>query len=283
MPGREYLDVVVWPVGHGNAASVRLSNGVVVMLDCGPASGAFPSPALATLRHWGRIDALIISHPDMDHIGDIGRAAAARPPFLVAPPVPAAQILEGKNAPDRRRALSYLAFRGRYRPFLGRMPFGDTRVEWFSLGGPRSSMNEYSTVTFVQRGWFTLLYAGDLPAGCWAELIRTHGIRLLWLLSRTNFLVIPHHGRRDPDSHDLMALMGGLQLGIVSDGRARPTSATSEYDPYFEGWPVYNVRIRRCRRRRILTTRSDGLVRLRAVFDAGACREVLVCFGGRRR
>ena len=275
------MDIIVWDVGHGNAASVRLPNGTVILLDCGPTPGAGSSPALATLRHWGRIDALIISHPDMDHIGDIRSAAFARPPFLVAPQVPPAQILEDKNEADRHAALSYLSFKDRYRPFLGRMPFGNTRVEWFSVGGQHGTMNAYSTVTFIQHGWFTFLYAGDLPARCWADLLDAHGARLFPLLDQTNFFVIPHHGRRDPHSPDLMRLMGNLKLGIVSDGGAKPTSATSEYEHYFEGWPVCNTQTLRCRRRRILTTRKDGFVRLRAIFDAGICRAVLAAVGGR--
>ena len=275
------LDAVVWNVGHGSAASVRLPNGAVIMLDGGPISDASSSPALATLRHWGRVDALIVSHPDMDHIGDICNMAAARPPFLVAPCVPATQILEGKNEADCRTALSYLCFKGGYRPFFGRMPFGDTRVEWFSLGGNRSEMNEYSIVTFVQCGWFTLLCAGDLPAKCWAELLETHGIRLGRLLRQTNFFILPHHGRRDAYSPRLMAFMKGLQMGIISDGGEQPTSVTSEYDRHFEGWPACNMRTGECKRRKILTTRNDGFVTLRAAFSPdGACRTVYAAFGG---
>ena len=97
MPGLAYLDAVVWAVGHGSAVSVRLPNGAVLVLDCGPPSDACSSPALATLRLWGWIDVLSISHPDMDHMGDILNAAAARPSLLVAPDVPAGQVLEGKD------------------------------------------------------------------------------------------------------------------------------------------------------------------------------------------
>ena len=276
-----YLDAVIWNVGHGNATSVRLPNGAVVMLDCGPRSGEDSSPAFATLRHWGRVDALIVSHPDMDHIGDICNMAAVRPPFLVAPHVPAPQILKDKNEADRRTALSYLRFVDGYRPFLGRLPFGGTRVEWFSLGGQRNGMNEYSVVTFVQCGWFTLLHAGDLPAKCWAELFEAHGIRLAQLLRQTNFFVIPHHGRKDAYSHELMDFMEGLQMGIISDSGEGSTSVTSEYDRHFEGWLACNMRTGKCGRRKILTTRNDGLVTLRAAFSPdGACRAVYATFGG---
>lgn len=277
-----HMDAIVWNVGHGSAASVRLPNGAVVMLDCGPLADASSSPALATLRHWGHIDVLSISHPDMDHIGDICNAAAARPPFLVAPQVPASQVLEGKNEADRRTALFYLGFERGYRPFFGRMPFGYTRVEWFSLGGYRSDMNEYSIVTFIQHGWLTLLYAGDLPARCWPELLMSHGIRLGRPLQQTNFLVIPHHGRRDAYSPELMGLMESLQLGIISDDGEQSTSATSEYGRHFAGWPVCSMRTGKCGRRRILTTRNDGHIAMRATFSAdGTYNAASIKFGGR--
>ena len=281
MPGLAYLDAVVWAVGHGSAVSVRLPNGAVLVLDCGPPSDACSSPALATLRLWGWIDVLSISHPDMDHMGDILNAAAARPSLLVAPDIPAGQVLEGKEGVDRLTALSYLAFKGRCRPYFGRLPFGDTRVEWFSLGGRRGRMNEYSVVTFIRRGWFTLLHAGDLPAGCWADLLDMHGARLARLLLQTNFFVIPHHGRRGAYDPGLMGFMKNLQLGVASDGSEQPTSAISEYGRHFEGWPVRNARTGGCGRRKVLTTRNDGLVKLRAVFDGRSCKQVLVAFGGR--
>lgn len=277
-----YLDAVIWNVGHGSAASVRLPNGSVVMLDCGPRSGAGPSPALTTLYNWGHIDVLFISHPDMDHIGDICNMAAVRPPFLVAPQVPAPQILEGKNEADRRTALSYLGFKGGYRPFFGRLPFGGTRVEWFSLGGYRSNMNEYSVVTFIQHGQFTLLYAGDLPARCWPELLETYGARLGRLLFQTNFFVIPHHGRMDAYSPEPLNLMKGLQLGIISDDHEVPTSVTSWYDRHFVGWPACNMQTGECERRKILTTRSDGIITLGAAFSPDGLRTtVWTAFGGR--
>lgn len=281
MPAWTYLDAVIWNVRHGSAVSVRLPNGSVVMLDCGPRSGADPSPALDTLYNWGHIDVLFISHPDMDHIGDIYNMAAVGPPFLVAPLVPTPQILEGKNEVDRHTALSYLGFKGRYRPFFGRLPFGGTRVEWFSLGGHRGNMNEYSVVTFIQHGQFTLLYAGDLPARCWSELLEAYGARLGRLLFQTNFFVIPHHGRRDAYSPELLNLMKGLQLGIISDGHEVPTSVTSWYDRHFAGWAACNMQTGKCWRRKVLTTRNDGLITLRAAFSPNGIRTaVRATFGG---
>ena len=280
MPGRTRLDAVAWPVGHGSAVSVRLPHGAVIMLYCGPPSDACSSPALATLRHWGRIDALSISHPDMDHMGDIRNAVAARPRLLIAPDVPVGQVLKGKGGSDRLTALYYLDLKGRCRLHFGPLPLGGTRVEWFSLGGRRGSANEYSVVTFLQRGWFTLLHAGDLPSGCWADLLGMYGIRLGRLLLQTNFFVMPHHGRSDAYDPGLMGFMN-LQLGIASDRSEEATSAISEYGRHFEEWLACNARTGDCGRKNVLTTRRDDLVKLRAVFDGRFCKQVLVGLGGR--
>lgn len=278
-----YLDALIWDVGHASAASVCLPNGTVVMLDCGLNHGTGFSPVRATLSLWKHIDALFISHPHMDHIGDISRIAADRLRLLVAPHVPDYQILEGMRDFDMDAALSYISLRNHCCfQFNDWGMFGNTHVAWFGLGGLRSEMNEYSIVTFIQHGPLTFLFGGDLPAGCWAELLHVYGERFAGLLRQTNFFVVPHHGRRDGYNSGLMTCMPRLRLGIISDGVGQPTSVTSEYDQHFEGWPAYNMRTRECRWRKILTTRNDGHIALRAAPSASGTYVALPAeLGGR--
>lgn len=101
-------------------------------------------------------------------------------------------------------------------------------------------------------------------------------------LYQTNFFVIPHHGRRDAYSPELLGLLPNLQMGIISDGREVPTSVTPMYSRYFDGWPVWNVNTKRREWRRILTTRNDGHVWLRVgISTDGACRTVVIGSRGR--
>ena len=283
------LEIVVWNVGHGNAASARLPNGNVLMLDCGsnPATGF--SPVQATLSRWGRIDALFISHPHMDHIGDIRSIVHMRnigyplPRLLVAPPVPPAQILAGKHGRDLDTAMSYVDLKSKYGPLNFDPPalFGHVDVRWFFVKGPHADMNAYSMVTFLRYGAFTFLHAGDLPSNCWQKMIDEHGRQFTDLLSATNFFEVPHHGRDEGYSADALSLMPSLKLGLVSDKEEQKTSVTGKYDRHFEGWSTYNEAAKKQEVRKILTTRNDGRIRLLAGPPGDSQNIAVRCGGGR--
>lgn len=231
------LDIFIWDVGHGSAAAARLLHGTVIMLDCGPGSAGF-SPVRATLGLWKKIDGLIISHPHMDHMGDISSMPPDDLRLLVAPRVPCSQLLDGVRGSDMGAVESYMRLRSRLRfPFADWGMFRDTHVRWFGLGGHRNSVNEYSIVTFIRHGWFTLLHAGDLPAARWADMLEAHGTQLGRLLLQTNFFVIPHHGRRDAYSPGLLGLLANLQMGVISDGREGPQASRQGTTATLTGGP----------------------------------------------
>lgn len=278
-----YLEIIVWDVGHGNATSVRLPNGSVLMLDCGSNPQTGFSPVRETLRRWNCIDALFISHPHMDHIGDIGNIVCRPPNLVVAPQVPDKQVLENKQGDDLGAALSYTNFKNGCKPltFDPVTIFGDVIVAWFFLDEPHADMNAYSIVTFLQYGSFTFLYAGDLPSRHWPDLMYVYGKRFTDLLSATNFFEASHHGRDEGYSSDAMSLMKDPLLALVSDKEEQKTSVTGKYDRYLKGWPAYNEATGESKDRKVLTTRNDGLISLRAwptVAGADPCVEVR--FGG---
>ena len=284
MTEQGYLDIIIWNVGHGSATSVRLPNGNVIMLDCGsdPATGF--SPVQATLQLWRRIDVLSISHPHMDHIGDIRSIANHWPCLLAAPQVPSRQILEGKQAGDLDTAQYYIDFKSGYGPlaFDPSIIFGDVDVTSFCLRGPHSDMNAYSIVTFLQYGCFTFLYAGDLPSSHWPKLIDSPDGQFAGLLSATNFLEASHHGRDEGYSAEAMSLMADPRPAFVSDKEEQSTSVTGMYDYYFKGWHAYNRATQEREWRKVLTTRNDGCISLRVgPSTTGARPHVEVWFGVR--
>ena len=283
------LEIVIWNVGHGNAASARLPNGNVLMLDCGSNPDTDFSPVQATLRRWGRIDALFISHPHMDHIGDIRSIGDMRsagyhiPRLLVAPPVPSRQILEDKQGSDLDAAQSYVDLDDWYETatFDPAELFGGVEAASFFLEGPHSNMNAYSMVTFLQYGAFTFLHAGDLPSNCWQKMIDEHGRQFTDVLTATNFFEVPHHGRDEGYSADALSLMPSLKLGLVSDKEEQKTSVTGKYDRHFEGWSTYNEAAKKQEVRKILTTRNDGRIRLLAGPPGDSQNIAVRCGGGR--
>lgn len=283
MTEQSCLDIIIWNVGHGSATSVRLPNGNVIMLDCGSNPETGFSPVRATLRIWDRIDALFISHPHMDHIGDIC-SLSYLPRFLVSPPVPTPQVLEGKRGPDLATSSYYAAFRDGYRPIpsIPQEFFGGVAVRHFYLDGPHNDMNAYSIATFLQHGWLTFLYAGDLPSSHWPKLISSPDRQFASLLSATNFLEVPHHGRDEGYNADAMSIMADPKLAFVSDKEEQETSVTEKYGPHFNGWPAYNTAAEHWVDRKVLTTRNDGCIRLRSSILATPARQfVVVRFGVR--
>ena len=276
------LELVVWDVGHGNATSVRLPNGHVIMLDCGSNPETGFSPVLETLRIWDRIDALFISHPHMDHISDIRNIAYHSLQYLVSPPVPTRQVLEGRHGPDWNTSAYYTAFRDSCWPipFIPQEFFGNVGVHHFALGGPHRDMNAYSIVTFLQYGGFTFLYAGDLPTAYWPRLADAYGWQFTSLLSSTNFLEVSHHGRDEGYDAGAMAAMRRPLMGFVSDGGERSTSVTYKYDRHLWGWPACNEATWECKRKKVLTTRNDGRIHVSA-RPSMAGTEASVSFGGR--
>lgn len=111
------LDIFIWDVGHGSAAAARLPNGTAIMLDCGPGSAGF-SPVRATLGLWKKIDGLIISHPHMDHTGDIssmpnaGHRVRAGVPGYLAPMPSATAAVATRIQPAGGRPWAALEPRG---------------------------------------------------------------------------------------------------------------------------------------------------------------------------
>ena len=280
---QDCLELFIWDVGHASCTSVRLPNGNVIMLDCGSDPEAGFSPVLETIWCWGGIDALVVSHPHMDHISDMHNIAYHPPQYLVSPPVPTRQVLEDRRGLDLYTSSYYTAFRDSCRPipFIPQAFFGNVGVHCFALGGPHRDMNAYSIVTFLRYGSFTFLYAGDLPTGHWPKLAGAYGGQFTSLLSLTNFLEVSHHGRDEGYSAGAMAAMGRPRMGFVSDGGMQGTSVTHKYDRHLWGWPAYNETFGRWEDRKVLTTRNDGWIYMRAWLPAADLRQhVEVRFGG---
>lgn len=281
---QECLELFIWDVGHACCTSVRLPNGNVIVLDCGSDPEAGFSPVQATYRCWGRIDALFVSHPHMDHISDIRNIDYHSLQYLVSPHVPAYQVLEGKHGADLDASAYYTDFRASCRPipFIPQAFFGNVGVHCFALGGPHRDMNAYSIVTFLQYGALTFLYAGDLPTVYWPRLAAAYGGQFAALLSSTNFLEVSHHGREEGYSAGAMAAMRRPRMGFASDGGEQGTSVTYKYDRYLWGWPAYNETFGRWEDRKVLTTRNDGWIHTRAWSPAAdLSQHVEVRFGGR--
>lgn len=204
-PHGDALAIDVLDVGQGDAILVRSPDGATMLVDGGPATPRGPRPrdagtdvvlpALRALRA-RRLDAVAVTHPDLDHWGGVPAVARAIPPdLLLESGVPTPEPSRGWDA--ARAAI----LRGPTRPLAlhaGQfLPFGRRGAVVVLAPGPGADLpdrNSGSLVLSVRWGRARALLAGDAEA--WSE------DRMLAARSdlRADVLKVAHHGSKGASS-----------------------------------------------------------------------------------
>ncbi len=212
------MELVFLDVGQGDAVAIRTPGSRWILVDTGPRSRTFDSGervVVPYLRRRGatRLEALILTHPDLDHIGganavlselDVLRvldpgAPAARPAYVAA--------LERAQA----RGATWFAARAG-----DRVSADGVTLEVLHPGGAADSAaseeaNDQSVVLLLRYGEFTALLPGDAPAAVEDALLAAGHIPPLDLLKAG------HHGSRTSTSWRLLEFTQP-ELGVVSAG-----------------------------------------------------------------
>lgn len=251
------LDVL--PVGDGTCILVR-SGRAALLVDAGSASDPLAGrrtivPALRALGV-ARLDAVALSHANLDHYGAVGAVIEAIPTraLLVTPPT----LRAARRAPGGPLAalLAEAPRRGTrvaIRSAGGAFAFGTARARWLHPGaeGPEGPANDASAVVRIEAAGRRVLLTGDLEsAGIERVLAHLGGATL-----RADVLELPHHGAWSEAALDLVACVDPALL-LQSTGPARLRG-----DP----WPA------RLENRPRLVTARDGWIRVR-IDDAGTLR-----------
>lgn len=198
------LEVHVLDVGHGDAIVIRHPSGSTMVVDTG---GGFDDEAsrhvaerqlLPSLLALGvtRIDVLVITHPDRDHVGAAATLAARLPvdalwlsPCGVDAPATSALAEIVERAGGRVVAVSaqgHIDWDGVSVSVL--WPLADARL-WD--GGCDLTSNDASLVLKISHGGRSILLTGDIEASAEAALVARYGSAL-----RSDILKVPHHGSR---------------------------------------------------------------------------------------
>lgn len=195
------FDVTVLDVGQGLAVVIRTRNRAV-LYDTGPAfrSGSSMAetvvlPYLAA-RGISHLDALVVSHSDIDHAGGVRALLAA----IDVDRVISGEILQGLDRPAE--------------PCRAGGGWRADGVLFRFLHPPREPPfegNNASCVLEIGAGSDNFLISGDIeePAEDW--LLRTG------LLGKVKAAVVPHHGSVTSSSPDFIGALAS-DLGIVSAG-----------------------------------------------------------------
>jgi competence protein ComEC len=197
------FQAVVLDTGQGLSVVIR-TNSRVLVYDVGAAyPGGFNLGEAAVLPHLrqarlGRVDMLIASHGDIDHIG--GAKALAQG-------LPVKRFLS--SAPDSKRAPS-----GGIPCHWNQSWHWDGvhfRVLWPPPGMPYRG-NDSSCVVRVESDHGSILLTGDIEAPVERELVARYGSQL-----SSDALLVPHHGSRTSSSTALLARVDP-RVAVVSSG-----------------------------------------------------------------
>ena len=186
------FEAVMLDVGQGLSVVVRTRNHVLVF-DAGNKFGsrldAGKAVVIPFLRHWSvdRLDKLVISHGDADHIGGAQAIVAAYPDVEVI-----GQDIESIMVHNKRACL-----RGERWRWDG--------VE-FEFLHPQdmvySRRNNHACVLKVSSGGGRLLITSDIEKEVEREFVETYGSGL-----QAQVLVVPHHGSKTSSSQAFVDLV----------------------------------------------------------------------------
>jgi competence protein ComEC len=203
--GARPLEIHMIDVGQGDGIAVRTPHGRWVVVDAGPASPTYDAGEKRMIPYLIRrgvrtIDALIITHPDLDHFG--GAAALIRTLSVRAaydPGVPVGKALyDSLLLTAERRQTQWHRVRSGTRIDVDGVQLDFLHPDTVLLDASESA-NDYSAVFQLRFGQFSALFLGDVSTEVEAALLRRYGDRL-----DVDLIKVGHHGSRTSTSAELL-------------------------------------------------------------------------------
>lgn len=213
------LEVTLLDVGQGDAILVRTPAGHSVLVDGGPSGIGVARELGAVLPHWQRrIDLVLLTHPDDDHLGGlphvlqrlrVGTVADSGTPGATPTYDP---YLE--RADSRRSLRAGSSFR------LDGVLF---EVLWPPEEYDSQQTNNHSLVVRVSYGDRVILLTGDIEASAQGALLGAADVR-------ADVLQVPHHGSKSSAIEFFQAVRAPVAVvSVGEDNRyGHPAPATLE-------------------------------------------------------
>ncbi len=270
------MELWLWDVAHGSAAYLKTPEGRHVVVDLGIGDTSTRDAAFSPLLHLHRmgiqqLDQVILTHPHRDHLDDISNFNLLSPRVLLRPRhLTDDDVRAGNQGRDGPVIEKYLEINAQYAAPVpsGAYPLHDAnsgmRIRTYQpTQCARTNLNNHSIVSFFGFAGSTICLPGDNEAASWRELLEDADFRRD--LASVDILVAAHHGREAGYCEDIFDLCKPA-LVCVSDGEARGTSAVGKYFNRSRGWEVHSRSGGRSESRYVLTTRTDGSIRIRSGF-----------------
>ena len=251
-------------LGQGDATLLRSRQGAVVLVDGGPAplSGSDPAPQPALMRYLedqgiSRIDLMVLTHPEDDHIGALTEVVEAIPIKLL---VTSGFLKETRAHARFRETVQRLGIPTRTVQMGDRIagiPGISLRVLHPQPGvaavEAAGNVNENSVVLLASMEGTDILLTGDIGHPTERRLA-AHG-----LVPDVVALKVPHHGSRHSSSWELLNA-ARPEVAVIEVGRNSHGHPTPETLKRLYGSGV-----------QVLRTDRDGSVRLILGRGSGPC------------
>jgi len=208
--------------GQGDCCVMRLPDGTIVVVDCNVRAANVNVVGFLQKAGIQRVDLLVLTHPDHDHVSGLPSLAAA---FEIR------AVVDGrfrKEGPDGDRAPGYAAYREALEAlkhkgteFLGRTPiandkiqFGATEVRFLAPHAPMQAMeaNEASLCLRVTSGGRSVIFGGDVTSEAWGHIHAREGAKL-----KSDVFFSSHHGAKSGCHPPAVAAIAP-KLTVVSVG-----------------------------------------------------------------
>lgn len=258
------LRLSVIDVGQGSASLLELPGGHTILVDGGGLSdnSAFDvgerivAPFLRRKKIM-TVDALVLSHPNSDHLNGL---------LYIAADFNVRQVWANGQTADTfsyRRFAALVEKRTLFKPdypqLAGVHAFGDVTVAVLyppgdflarSDSGPWRDPNNNSIVLKVTLQAISLLLPGDITAAAEDELVARYGRAL-----QSDVLLVPHHGSRHSSSDRFVAAVRPT-VAIVSAGRSNRFKFP--HPAVLEKYRAGDCRLLRTDRDGAVTVSTDG-------------------------
>lgn len=213
------VEVIAFAVGKGDALLIREPAGRTVLIDGGssdiPDVGKRVLVPNLFLHHVRQLDAIIISHPDSDHVNGLAEIIQAVPVKMILDPeipsesAPYQQVIElaEQQGIPRYRIRAGDRLHLSKRTMLRVLAPGETL-----LGGVQPDTNNNSVVCMLECRRARMLFTGDLEAEGEQALLAQQ------LDLRADVLKIAHHGSRNGTSEDFLTAVNPYNAVICCPG-----------------------------------------------------------------
>lgn len=208
-----FLKVVFFDVGQGDAIFIETPNGVQVLVDGGPSKGVLRSLG-GVLKPWDRsLDIIIVSHPDMDHIGGLPSVLER---FSVGSVWESgvlhdSTVYETLHSSMFKNGLSPVLIRSGERYVLDENIFIDVLFPDRDVFNVES--NTASSIVRLVYGDTSFLLTGDSPKAIEGYLVDLYAQAL-----ESTVLKLGHHGSKTSTSEIFLSMVNP-QYAVISAGK----------------------------------------------------------------